>query len=556
MKTAILFILLMISTLASLAQDCDKCFKRRIALYDCNVQIPRPDEASAIAAWWKLFRPSEIARSTIHNNNNPGNDCLTWYDGAMINAEELQGDVLKFGQEYANLPPAGPIKSCEYLLESTVTGIEGNYVFKLILETGPSREVVKMVEIPFEATMESSEEAGRKAAAQMMPLAETIRKFEVNKRNSDTEVAIGDYLGASKSLFSGSLTIKPSKTLVDIGEVIDVEITMTDCDGVPLPNRKIHFTEGEAKWGDAVMVMDGCTGGEIIPGVATTNQAGKVNVKFKAGNKKGTAILHGWYVHTKPYGIPYAFMGYTLVQIQVPIPSLWLLTAEFSNSLISKSDTTDKFDMGGILQVNENHSTYTRETSGKLTALIENFALDPLHDFEFNNDGGGSEPLLFTLSGTGSQDIFGQSTRVIDGQLISADIRDDNVKGFAFGGAFIHLYYSSEYKSFGCVIGIRAVGAYHGRMYGYGPGLPEWSDYGEDIKDYYLQSGAEGDPDDPADGCRITKTDSGYLIQINKTENSNVPSANGADYTTKTTNLTARLVPYNQKLLSGKAIGK
>jgi hypothetical protein len=555
MKASILFTLLMIVTLASLAQDCDKCFKRRIALYDCDVQVARPANAAAIIAWYNLFWPSAVARSTMHNSD-PGKACLSWLDGALINADDLQGGVLKFGQEYANLPPAGPNKSSEYLIESTVTGTEGNYVFTLILETGPSREVVKSVNIPFEATQESAEEAGHKAAAQMMPLVETIRKFEVNKRNSDTEVAIGDYLGVSKSALSGSITIKPSKTLVDIGEVIDVEVTMTDCDGVPLPNREIHFTEGEAKWGDAVMVMDGTKGGEIIPGLATTNEEGKVTVKFKAGNQKGAAVIYGWYVHTKPYGIPYAFMGYSLVQIQVPIPSLWLLTAEFSNSLISKSDTADKFDLGGKLVVDESHSTYTRETSGKLTALIENFALDPVHDFEFNTDGGGSEPLLQSLSGTGSQDIFGQSSRVIDGQLISADIRDDNVSGLSIGKASIHLYYSGEYKSFGCVIGIRAVGAYHGRMYGYGPGLPEWSDYGEDIKDYYLQSGAEGDPDDPADGCRITKTDSGYLIQINKTENKNVSSPGGTDLSTKTSNLTARLVPYNQKSLSGQTVGK
>lgn len=546
MKTAILFTLLILSTLASSGQGCDKCFKRRIALYDCNVQVPRPDDVAAIIAWYNLFWPSAIARSTMHNSNNPGNDCLTWLDGAMINANELQGDVLKFGQEYANLPPAGPIKSSEYLIESTVTGTEGNYIFTLILETGPSREVVKSVNIPFGATQESADEAGRKAAAQMMPLVETIRKFEVDKRNTDTEVAIGDYLGVSKSALSQNITIKPAKTLVDIGEVIDVEVTMTDCDGVPLPNRKIHFTEGEAKWGDEVMSMDGTKGGEMIPGIATTNEAGKVTVKFKAGNEKGTAVLYGWYVHTKPYGIPYAFMASALVQIQVPAPSLWLLTAEFSNSTIARSDTVDKFEAGDKLWVEEYHSSSDEETSGNLTALIENFADDREHDFEFSVEN--SEPKLLTVSGTGREDDYSQETRVIDGQLIYATLWNSNVSGFANRGATIKFFYNSEYKSFELSIGIKAIGVSRFRMYGYGPGLPEWEDKGENKNEQNLISGAGGDPRNPMDGCTITKTDSGYLIQITRVENDK--------YTTKTSNLTARLIPYNQKSLSGKGVGK
>lgn len=127
MKIKIFLVLLSLISLISAAENCDKCFKRRVALYDCNVQVARPDDAAAIIAWWKLFRPAEIARSTIHNSNNPGNDCLQWLDGAMINAAELQGDVLKSGQEYANLPPAGPIESCEYLLGSIVTETDGKF---------------------------------------------------------------------------------------------------------------------------------------------------------------------------------------------------------------------------------------------------------------------------------------------------------------------------------------------------------------------------------------------------------------------------------------------
>jgi len=300
--------------------------------------------------------------------------------------------------------------------------------------------------------------------------------------------------------------------------------------------------------------MDGCTDGEIIPGVATTNETGKVTVKFKAGNKKGTAILHGWYVHTTPYGVPYAFMAYTLVQIQVPIPTLWMLTAEFSNSLISKQDTAIRFNLGDKPVVREYHSSVNRETSGNLTALIENFAEDRVHDFSFNTEY--YEPKLLAVSGTGRQEMFSQKTEVLDGELMNADIRNDNVSGFASQGASIQFDYSSDYKYFGLSIGIKAAGAYLGHMYGSHGNQVEWWNYGDDINDNYLSSGTGGDQGDPLAGCRITKTDYGYLIQISRIEKSNVPSPEGTDYTTITSTLTARLVPYKPNSLLSKQIGK
>jgi hypothetical protein len=86
--------------------------------------------------------------------------------------------------------------------------------------------------------------------------------------------------------------------------------------------------------------------------------------------------------------------------------------------------------------------------------------------------------------------------------------------------------------------------------------LPEWSDKGEKKEEHSFFSGAAGSPDDPAAGCRITKTDSGYLIQITKVENKQIPSYLGTGYSTKTSKLTARLVPYTQKSLLGAAAGK
>lgn len=553
MRTRILIVLLLLAGLTSFAADCDKCFKRRVALYDCDVRVARPQDADGIISWYNLFWPAAIARSTIHNTD-PRRDCLSWIDGALVNADLLQNGVLKFGPEYANLPPTGPYKASEYLLESSVTGSDGNYKFRLVLEAGPSREVVKTVEVPFLATVNSAEEAGRSAATQMMPMYETIRKWEINKRNTDTSVAIADYLGKSNTIVNGSLTLKPSKTLLDIGEVIDVEVSLTDCDGVPLRNRKIRFDKGEAKWGDDIMVLDGCQGGEVIGGSATTNDAGKAVVKFKAGNKKGPGLIHGCYVFTRPYGLPYLFSSLAMVQIQVPVPKFWLLTADMSNSLVSGLDTTIRYDMGGEMKVHKSHRTMVVETSGTITAVIENFADDPVREFSYNPDG--PEPPLLYVTGTGRMDQFSQDTETLGGQLLSADIRNDNVTGNSLPGPGIVFYYSKDLTTFTVSFGIKANGAYTRRLYGPHGTVTEWWDAGEKIRDYSLHCAAGGDPGDPASGLRITKSEAGYLIQVNKSESGVTRSSGGSERWTKTTILNARLVPYNLKTLSATPTAK
>jgi hypothetical protein len=380
----------------------------------------------------------------------------------------------------------------------------------------------------------------------MMPLVETIRKFEVGKRNTDTEVAIGDYLGVSKSSFSGSITIKPSKTIVDVGEIIDVEITMTDCDGVPLPNRKIHFTEGEAKWGDAVMVMDGTKGGEIIPGIATTNEAGKVTVKFKAGNKKGAAVIYGWYVHTKPYGIPYAFMGYSVVQIQVPIPNLWLLTAEFEEFYSEQIDTTISFSYGNMLDVKVQESLIKSEAKGKVMAIVQNQAEDLKNDF--TTDSGAGDPPFMMVSGTGQIDQYTKYWHTIGGKLVDAEIRNDNASGCARPGASFRIDYSGGEKSMEASMGIKAFGSYHIRTYGNQDGEFQWSDFYYDINNYSINAGDGCSMNDEKKVCILSKEGQGYSGVISIYEKTELSLHKGY--------VKIDLVPYTEKSLSGQVAGK
>jgi hypothetical protein len=476
------------------------------------------------------------------HTNDPTKDCITWLDGALINAIDLQGGVLKFGLDNANLPPTGSLYSSDYLIRSTVTGSQDSYIFTLILETSPTREVVKSVEFQFTSTVQSANEAGQQAAMELMPLLQTIREFEVNKRNSDVNVAILDLWTQDTP---DAITIKPEKTLVDTSETINVAITMLDCDGVPLGNRKIIFKDGTMSWDDSTKTIDftGTRGGEIIPSIATTDGSGKVTVKFKAGHTEGTGEIVGWYPHFKPCGRASAFQGTAFVQIKMPPPTLWLLKAEMINTYTLNSDTAKIYDLGGHPVIYEYSSIIEEQTKGKVTAVIENLAEDPVNDFYYNTDA--LEPQALIVSGEGRMDEYGKYRETIDGTLSSANIRSDNVSGLARPGASIFFEYSKDYEYIGVGVYIKAVGSYHGHMYGPHGNLNEWWDYGGDYDDYGLSAGGGGDGSDPNTLCWVDKEDSGYSASWVIYEKEQKASIEGTDYITRTGHLDATLVPYN-----------
>lgn len=313
MKTTVLIALFLIIRVASFAQACDECSFPRVALYDCHMFVVRPDDPDSIIAWQILYWPAAAARGYIRAND-PKESCIVWKDGAMINALELQNNKLIFGSEYSNIPPSGEINSVDYLITSHVSTHGSKYLFTLFLETAVSREVVKTVDIEFSGDVESANNTGKQAAMQMMPLFETIRKFEINKRNTDVHVAISD-LGTKNTV--DEITIDPEKPSLDPGETIDVTVRMVDCDGVPLANRTIIFKDTTVKLTAETpeLPLKGTKGGRVIPDVAVTSASGEVTVRFKAGNISGNAEIVAFYPHLKPCGRADAFMGSAYVII-------------------------------------------------------------------------------------------------------------------------------------------------------------------------------------------------------------------------------------------------
>ena len=299
--------LVIATTQSALAQYCDDCSLPRVALYDSDVQVPRPTIPDSLVKWFQLFWVAGFAQGKFMNSD-PSKGCITWLDGAMVNANSYQDGTLTFGTDYANVPPAGPVKSATYLITSTVTGSNGNYTFTLRLEAGESREIVKTSSQPFTYGVSNLQAAGEAAATAFMPLFQTIRTFEVNKRNSDVTVAIRDML---TSTATPEMTVTPRKTKLVLGDSTKVDITMIDCDGVPLGNRRITFA-GTTFQGAP---LPGSSGGTVTPTTVTTDADGKATVTFTSTSSTGPGVINGWYVHKKPCGTPGAFNGQGLVNI-------------------------------------------------------------------------------------------------------------------------------------------------------------------------------------------------------------------------------------------------
>lgn len=222
---------------------------------------------------------------------------------------------------------------------------------------------------------------------------------------------------------------------------------------------------------------------------------------------------------------------------------LWLITARISHQSSYQRDTVSSFMAGSKKWEKEFHQSSKTTASGTINAVVENQAENPATGFLYHSDAG--DPVSLTVTGNGSNSQSSNSRETIDGTLISANIRTDNVSGTARPGASVYFEYSDETKSFGVSLNIKAVGSYNGRMYSGGLNFGEWKDYGGDYDDYNLSCSGSGDA--LADkNCKITKTGKGYQASWKESENKKRHTANGPEFTTSETTVEITVMPYKE----------
>lgn len=412
MKTFVLCFFLSAFALNTYSQECGDCSRPRIALYDFEMKVERPQADSLIPDWMELFWTGIRARYCVRQNE-PNSGCITWLSGAMINASTLQNGTLKYGLTYTNLPPAGEL-DCDYILSGYVSRAGSSYEAVLTLETGTSRELVKSTSVQFESTIGEPWKAGEKLAAQFGSILEVIRQFEIYKRDTDNSVAI-------KSLYRRGqpeeVQVTPSRQKVNAGDTVDVEIKLIDCDGVPLKGRKLHlkeFTEDGEEY-------SGPQNGKFTEDEVTTDEQGTAKTRF-VPFQPGLAVMYVNFPHKKPTGAKDLFTG--TAYLNVP-PETCEMDAVWNFSTTSRGDTswTNTFDTGTI-SFNSNTSENTT-ASFKLKILLEReYSVQQLKIY--------NKVLSATPSGTYShkRDFFKDFSVTAGGTTgKTIDIENESVKG-------------------------------------------------------------------------------------------------------------------------------
>lgn len=412
MKTFALCFILAAFLSNAYPQECSDCSHPRIALYDFDMQVGRPQADSLILDWMELFWTGVKARYHVRQNE-PNSGCITWLSGAMINASMLQDGTLKFGQTYTNLPPAGEL-DCDYILSGYVRPSGSRYEAVLTLETGASRELVKSASVRFENTTGGPSKAGEELALQFGSILDVIRKFEIYKRDTDNSVAI-------KSLFKRGQPEEVKVTLsspkVNAGDTVDVEIKLTDCDGVTLKGRKLHLN-GFSEDGEE---YPGPQNGKFTADEVTTDEQGTAKARF-VPFKPGLAVITVNFLHKKPTGRKDLFTG--TAYLNVP-PETCEMDAVWNFTTTSRGDTswTQSFDTG-IISFNSNTAENTT-ASFRLKILIEReYSVQQLKIF--------NKILSVTPSGTYSskRDFFKDFCVTAGGTTgETIDIEKESVKG-------------------------------------------------------------------------------------------------------------------------------
>ncbi len=334
-KMPIVFVLLcLLAADGAQAQDaaCD-CYIGSIASFDFEMKLPDPAGNTVAVQHWNALAAAP-RNFSVWAFENPGCANYRKIDAASLVASWGDG-TLRSGNS-SNVAPPGPVKPLEYLFSGEISGDGASYTITVRLETGYSRETIRAGSVTSSLdsdgplttlpgrTLAQTLTAVRALAQQFQPVGSTILEYERNKRASQPAVA--------RTTKGGTLDVKPEKQKMVEGETIRVDVTLTDCDGVPLGNREVRFSSGE--WPD-LGTMPGTTNGTVSPDPVTTDGDGKATVNLTA-KEKGTLMLRAWYGHFRPSGHPNAL--YKEIPISVNQPPQYYISVEMSHSILENQE--------------------------------------------------------------------------------------------------------------------------------------------------------------------------------------------------------------------------
>ena len=253
----------------SWGQDCVKCGKRIIYCYDIEINTPRPQTNGDSTRWKRLHM--------ITNG----------YIDRYINVEDQNclGFLYKMFRDRPWEDPdyQGPINVSEgtidYQMYGTLTGTEGKYTATLYLLNNKRMMIASTTR-----SFEKSDEALFMGSVLSLCLGETstrsrllteiIREYEVKTRNESNKEKFG------RIALNPTLTFADYSYKVEAKKSKEIRLSLVDCDGVPLKNRKISLATDK---------------GELASEEVFTDESGVARVTFTAPPEDGVAELKAWW---------------------------------------------------------------------------------------------------------------------------------------------------------------------------------------------------------------------------------------------------------------------
>lgn len=271
----ILWLLFIVAFRNSYAQQCGNCnVKPSVTIYDLNLPEDAGDEALQ-----NLLAFSRKALSIVYENNQ---DCIWFMEKPPAPDDTVRSLLLEKNPVFAN-----------YLLSGYIKKQEDGYLITIQLQTSCSRKPVAVSERFFQLTSDSGalHNEAQQIAKHFFSLIDKIKQFELKQRRENKNVAL-------EGGFGDAILIIPKKANLAPDEQTEIEIKIHDCDGEPLGNCIIVFTNGNL---NGISISAGTTGGIVTPSTVTTDASGRAKANFKMGSGK-SAIINAHYLYENPFG--------------------------------------------------------------------------------------------------------------------------------------------------------------------------------------------------------------------------------------------------------------
>jgi hypothetical protein len=271
-RTIVVSVLLNVGLVATtVAQDCKDCGNRIVFVADntINNTIPVPTDSRDSLAWY--INLLQISKGTWlgMKDSDPTSSCLSvnrsvlsYIDTSYASSPGLFQMALALIDNTTSNAKPDP----DYRTFGVIESSGGGYVFHIALMPVRGVDILKRAEVTFSKSFDPLA-VGIDAAQKLGPVYTEIMNFEKTKRDQGAPYAI-----------QPRITITPSKMALDFREATNVHVTATDCDGVPLRNRKISLN---------------ASGGTLTQSSVQTDNNGTADFLFTAGTTPTLAVIQG-----------------------------------------------------------------------------------------------------------------------------------------------------------------------------------------------------------------------------------------------------------------------